>query len=151
MVSRLLRGLAPALGIDIAKSALMPTNPHIQALEALALQQSAHQRRARLVYAGVPLVSNIVTGVLQGRAQRHMAKKLVAAQVAQATLIVKASAVAKAAAVAKGATVLKVALVVGGLSTACLAGLAVGWWLWGRSRPTKPSSCEPHEGDFFDE
>lgn len=151
MVSRLLRGLAPALGIDIAKSALLPTNPHIQALEALALQQSAHQRRAQLMYAGVPMVTNIVTGVLQGRAQRHMAKKLAAAQVVQASMLVNASAVAKAAAVAKGATVLKVALVVGGLSTACLAGLAVGWWLWGRARPAKSSACEPEGRDFFDE
>lgn len=128
-MAALLKSLV-GVGMDLAvkgiATRMAPTN---HAVEALALQQSLHQRKARIVYAGIPMVANVVTTIIQSRAQRHMMKKLLAANV-QSSLAVQASA----AAMIKGGSVLKVALIVGGVTTVCVAALAVGWWIWRRHK-----------------
>lgn len=126
-MAALLKSLA-GLGMDLAvKGIATKMAPSNHAMEALALQQSMHQRKARMVYAGVPMVVNVVTTIIQSRTQRHMMKKLIAANV-ESSIAVQASA----AAMIKGASVLKVALIVGGVSTVCVAAGLLGWWVWKR-------------------
>lgn len=140
-MAALLKSLA-TVGMDLAVKGLAtrmaPTN---HAVEALALQQSLHQRKARMVYAGVPMVANVVTTIIQSRAQRHMMKKLLASH-AHSSLAVQASA----AAMIKGASVLKVALIVGGVTTVCVAALAVGWWVWQRRRQSRHKAVVTDNG-----
>jgi hypothetical protein len=137
MAALLLKRLVATLGLDLAaKGVVSQISPShtatLRAMQALALQQSLHQSRADRVFLGVPMVANVVSGLVQARAQHHLTKKLVAAQV-QAAMAVQASAAAKAAAVAKGVAVLKVAVVVGGVAVV-VAAAGVAWWAWRRRR-----------------
>lgn len=119
--------LITQLGLHVASSKLVPKS------NASALDH--HQKTAHLVYAGLPMVSTVLLDVLHKRAQRDVVKQV--SKIAHTSMLLPVYGASKAVAVGKGVALMKVALVVGGMSTACLAGVAIGWWLWGRKQRGK--------------